>query len=246
MRNPKKPAQPKVQSALPWSAPYSRLQTSPTTIAIAIVPSVSTNPTTALARNTSGRRGSRAKVTIAVRWLHSAVTSMMPSTGSSTAVTKAAAATKSPYDIGSSWLTVTASTMPSVSTTSSPIVASSQKPARVSYDLRSSTRSRRANGVGVVEEMSSECPSAGAALVTSLHLRSQDAPDAHREREDQPQQSGGGQLGPLLAGDAPVDEGVLGVGEVDPGLDLLEPVQQRRAELEQAGQHERVDEVDDD
>ena len=69
---------------------------------------------------------------MAVRWVHSAVTSMMPSTGSRIEVTNAAAATKSPYCIAWSWATVTASTTPSVSSTRKAMTASSQKPARVS------------------------------------------------------------------------------------------------------------------
>ncbi len=41
------------------------------------------NAATVLAPTTRDRDGSRAKVTMAVRWLHSLVTSRMPSTGSS-------------------------------------------------------------------------------------------------------------------------------------------------------------------
>jgi hypothetical protein len=56
----------------------------------------------------------------------------MPSTGSSTEVTNAAAPTKSPKLIGWSCTVVTASTMPSTTKVSRPIVSSSHIPARVS------------------------------------------------------------------------------------------------------------------
>ena len=67
-----------------------------------------------------------------MRWLHSVVTSMIPSTGSRNDVRNAAAPTKSPNSIGSSWTAVTATAMISAASTSRPIVTSSQKPARVS------------------------------------------------------------------------------------------------------------------
>jgi hypothetical protein len=56
--------------------------------------------------------------------------------------------------MGSSWAAVTATAMTSAASTSRPIDISSQKPARVSYDLRSSTRTSRWNGVAAVPEMS--------------------------------------------------------------------------------------------
>ena len=96
------------------------------------VASVSSTPTSALAAITRGRRGSSAKVTIALRWLHSVVRTMIPSTGRRNDVRNAAVPTNPPRSIASFCTVVTASTMISAASTIRPIVASSQKPARVS------------------------------------------------------------------------------------------------------------------
>ena len=63
-----------------------RAHASPITTAVTTATSVSTMPVRYLASSTRERRGSREKVTIAVRWVHSLVTSMIASTGSTTAV----------------------------------------------------------------------------------------------------------------------------------------------------------------
>ncbi len=73
-----------------WTISQIRVHTNPTANAATTVATVSSRPTSSLASTTRSRRGSMEKVTIAVRWLHSLVTSMIPSTGSSSEVTPAA------------------------------------------------------------------------------------------------------------------------------------------------------------
>ena len=70
----------------------------PTMRAKTMTNAVRATPASILASTTRIRRGSRVKVVIAVRWLHSLVTSMMPSSGRKTDEMKADTATKSPND----------------------------------------------------------------------------------------------------------------------------------------------------
>ncbi len=89
---------------------------------------------------------------MAVRWLHSLVTSMMPTTGSRIEETKAAAATKSPNCAASSCATTTHKKIVSASSASPTVIPISQRPARVSTVLRSSTWKSRPKGMlGVAE-----------------------------------------------------------------------------------------------
>src|SRR6478609_3116295 len=153
----------------------------------ATVASVSSTPTSAFAAITSGRRGSSANVTIAERWLHSVVSTMIPSTGRRNDVRNAATPMKSPNAMASFCTVTIDSTMISAASTIRAIEASSQKPARVSYDLRSSTRTSRWNGVLAVPETSS------VIALMSLHLGLQHPPDADRERDDEPQEAADGE-----------------------------------------------------
>ena len=94
------------------------------------------------------------KVVIAVRWLHSLVTSMMPTTGSRTEETKRGRATKSPNAAASSCATTTHKKIVSASRASPTVIPISQRPARVSTVLRSSTAKSRPNGMPGVAETS--------------------------------------------------------------------------------------------
>ena len=69
---------------------------------------------------------------MAVRWLHSLVTSMMPSTGSRKPEMKLAMATKSSSLIGSSCTSTTMSAITMTAAARNAVIPSSQAPARVS------------------------------------------------------------------------------------------------------------------
>jgi hypothetical protein len=116
------------------------------------------------------RCGTSVKVTIAVRWLHSLVTSMIPSTGSRNAEVYAVVAMKPSKVIGSSWVVVTTSTSTIASMVSAPVTMSSHSPALVSHVLRSSTFTSRPKGTGRVEAMSIG-PKASAVLMRGLLRR---------------------------------------------------------------------------
>src|SRR4051794_17577868 len=128
--------------------------------------------------------------------------------------------------------------MPSTTTTRTAIEISSHRLARVSQDLRSSTDTSRRNGVGEVEERSRACPSWGAVVLTSLHLRAEDPPEADHQRDHEPDEPGHGEVRPVLRGHGRVHERRLGVVEVDPRTNRVEPAHQLRAELEETRQHE--------
>ena len=96
------------------------------------------------------RDGSRVKVTIAVRWLHSLVTDMMPRTGSKMVIGMLAPPAKSLNVTVRSWARTTQSWMTSTSAVNAAIEISSQRPARVSNILRSSTWTSRVNGTRAV------------------------------------------------------------------------------------------------
>jgi len=72
----------------PESRPYRALQIDARTRAITTAATARPIPTTNFAATTNGRRGSSENVTIAVRWLHSLVSSRMPRTGSRMAIEK--------------------------------------------------------------------------------------------------------------------------------------------------------------
>jgi hypothetical protein len=110
------------------------------------------------------RDGSRENVTIAVRWVHSLVTDITPSTGSRMFIGMFAPAAKSLKLTVRSWASTTHSWMTSTRAVSAATEMSSQRPESVSSILRSSTRTRRANGTFVVPEMSI-IPGAGTAAV---------------------------------------------------------------------------------
>ena len=88
----------------------------------------------------------------AVRWPHSLVTSRMPSTGSTKPCGVAVAPMKLRNVFWSSGATSRKITR--IAAVIRPIETSSQKPARVSAILRSSTRTRRENGTFADPEMS--------------------------------------------------------------------------------------------
>ena len=69
---------------------------------------------------------------MAVRWLHSLVTSMMPSTGSRKPEMKLATPTKSSSLIVWSWTSTTISAITIAATARNAVIPSSQTPARVS------------------------------------------------------------------------------------------------------------------
>ncbi len=87
---------PNSHSMPPTITPYARLARKPATMANAAMKKVSTTPVTSFAMITRLRCGSNANVVIAVRWLHSLVTSRMPITGSRSDVRNATDPTKSP------------------------------------------------------------------------------------------------------------------------------------------------------
>ena len=134
------------------------------------------------------RRGSRAKVVIAVRWLHSLVTSMMPEhrqqdRGDERRPRRRSRRTSSarparPRRPGRS---------PRPASARRRSRAASQRPARVSNALRSSTRTSRPNGMPRGARDVEAWPAAQPAC--SLHLRAEDPPDADRQRQ-RPARSG--------------------------------------------------------
>lgn len=93
-------------------------------------------------------------MTRAVRWLHSLVTSMIARIGSRNDVIYAAMLMKSPKSTGSDCTRVMTVAVPSIRITIRPIPTSSQKPARVSRALRSSTATSRVNGTRLVADRS--------------------------------------------------------------------------------------------
>ena len=137
-----------------FQVPAPSMSSMPATLPRAATPSATTTAsspisTTAasLATAIRARFGSRVNVTRPVRCDHSAVTARMPSTGSSRLCGVAVAPTKL---MKVSWSGSAANRNTTTTTTvMMPIDASSQKPARVSTSLRSSTRRRRLNGTAV-------------------------------------------------------------------------------------------------
>ena len=93
------------------------------------------------------RRGSRPKVTSPVRWLHSDVTARMPTTGRMSAIGIVVAWRYSP---NACWPPSLKNMIVSAIAMMAPMPMSSQRPARVSSILRSSTWTRRPNGTPVV------------------------------------------------------------------------------------------------
>ena len=93
------------------------------------------------------RRGSRPKVTRPVRWLHSDVTARMPTTGRMSAIGIVVAWRYSPK---ACWPPSLKNMIVRAMAMIAPMPISSQRPARVSSILRSSTWTRRAKGTPVV------------------------------------------------------------------------------------------------
>ena len=101
-------------------------------VAIRLTIRASSSPAASLAATMRPRWASRVKVTMAVRWLHSLVTSMMPSTGSRKPEMKLAIPTKSSSLIGSSCTSTTISATTMTAAARNAVMPSSQTPARVS------------------------------------------------------------------------------------------------------------------
>src|SRR6478609_3141803 len=93
------------------------------------------------------RRGSSPKVTRPVRWLHSDVTARMPTTGRMSAIGIVVAWRYSPK---ACWPPSLKNMIVRATAMIAPMPMSSQRPARVSSILRSSTWTRRPNGTPVV------------------------------------------------------------------------------------------------
>ena len=132
---------------------------------ITIAARATTIELTNLAAMNRVRDGSRVKVTMAVRWVHSLVIDMTPSRGSRMLIGMLAAAVKSPKDTVVSWARTTHSMMISTSAVTAPIEISSQRPARVSNILRRSTATSRLNGTRAVSPTSRVIGAVVAALV---------------------------------------------------------------------------------
>ncbi|UUZ60082.1 hypothetical protein [Nocardioides sp. B-3] len=125
-----------------------------------------------LAHTTRMRWGSSVKDTGPVRWLHSLVMLVMAGTGTSNDTGIVMICANWVADgLPSSLSATTSSTMPRASTSRPPVMASSQKPARVSHILRSSTDTRRTNGTCWVEEMSMVGDGSAATAVIPRLLR---------------------------------------------------------------------------
>jgi hypothetical protein len=112
-------------------------------------------PASILASTIRIRRGSSENVVIAVRWLHSLVTSMIPSTGRKIEEPNAAPATRSPYWRCSSLTPKTIAMITSATSVTPNVTPISHRPARVSADLRSSTVNSLENGMPGVPATSS-------------------------------------------------------------------------------------------
>jgi hypothetical protein len=126
-------------SAHVWSSPGAAMAV-PTTATTMLRPSATSESTTlasSLATITSPRRGTRAKVTIPVRCDHSEVTSRIPTMGSSTLAGATAIASISRSVWSCAWPNRQSSA--TTATVSRTTANCSQKPARVSVILRSST-----------------------------------------------------------------------------------------------------------
>src|ERR671933_699415 len=125
------------------STPGDETSTPATTTAteIASIATASRRLAMSLAPRTRERTGTSANVISPVRWDHSEVTSRMPSTGSRTA-DGWSLASRTDWNV---WLALSPTTRRTTTTTtvSATMATWSQKPARVSTILRSSTATRR-------------------------------------------------------------------------------------------------------
>ena len=140
------------------------VSTSPTTTAASATMSVLTN----FAARNRVRDGSRVKVTMAVRWLHSLVTDITPRTGSRMFIGMLAPPAKSLNETVRSWASTTHSWMISTRAVDAAIEISSHRPARVSNILRSSTDTSRVNGTRAVWLTSSDLGAVADMLMPGL------------------------------------------------------------------------------
>ena len=100
-------------------------------------------------------------------------------------------------------------------------------------------KSGRASGLGVRRTPAGTAAHRGGYL-TSDRMTSR-RPTSRGQ--DEPGRRGDRDVGPLLAGQGPVEQGGLGEVEVDPRLQVPEPVLAGGQEAGDGGQQERVDEV---
>ena len=83
----------------------------------------------------------------------------------------------------------------------------------------------------------------GPVIRGLLDLCSHHEPQAHGERDDEPHQAGGREMGPLLGRQRTVEQRTRGEVEVHPGLELAEPVLLGGQDQGQGRQQELVEEV---